>query len=73
VRRWLTPYLRERWIAYGGALLVFLLLAWWGPIPATQRFWPSLLLIASLIGGAEALRSVAIKEFPDARRPGTET
>jgi hypothetical protein len=40
-------------------------LFWWDPVVATHRLAPSLLLIALLVIGTEALRRQVIREFPD--------
>ena len=68
LRRGLTPYLRERMIAYSGVLVFVLLVLWWNPTPGTSRILPTLALLLMLIAGVEGLRSLAVKEFPDAER-----
>ncbi len=65
-RRAITPYLRQPRFAYGGLALVLVLLFWWDPVVSTQRFVPSLILIALLALGTELLRRQVIGEFPDA-------
>lgn len=66
LRRWVTPYLRQPRIAYGGLAVLLALLFWWDPVVATHRVVPSLLLIAFAVIGTEALRRQVIGEFPDA-------
>jgi len=68
LRRGLTPYLRQRTIAYAGILVIILLVLWWNPTPGTSRVLPMLALIAILVAGVEALRGQAIRDFPDAQR-----
>ena len=65
IRRWLTPVLRPRGVAYACLAGLFFLILLWNPTPATSRLLPSLVLLALLIAGMEALRAKAIKEFPD--------
>jgi Short C-terminal domain len=65
IRGWLTPYLRQPRMAYGGLAVLLLFLFWWDPFPATHRLAPSLLLIALLALGVEFLRRQVIREFPD--------
>lgn len=67
-RRSITPFLRDRKILYPILLAIILLVFWWSPTEGTRRLIPSLLLVALLVGGAEALRRQAIGEFPDATR-----
>jgi hypothetical protein len=64
-RRWLTPYLRQPRIAYGGLAALLLLLFWWDPVVATHRVVPSILLIVFAAIGIEALRRQVTREFPD--------
>ena len=67
VRRAAAPWLRDRPdVAYGvlGALL--LLVIAWGPIPATRKVIPVLVMIALAVVGMEALRRQTAEEFPDA-------
>jgi hypothetical protein len=65
IRSSLTPYLRQPRIAYGALAVLLVLFFWWGPIEGSRRLVPSLLLIALLALGVEALRRQAIREFPD--------
>jgi hypothetical protein len=66
VRRAITPYLREPWIAYAALTLVVLVLIWWAPTPAWRNVPMLLILVGLLIAGVEALRRQVICEFPDA-------
>ena len=61
----IAPVLRERRVLYPILLAIVLLVIWWSPTEGTRRLLPSLLLIALLIAGAEALRRQTIAEFPD--------
>ncbi|HKJ36605.1 MAG TPA: SHOCT domain-containing protein, partial [Solirubrobacterales bacterium] len=61
----LAPYLRQPRLAYAGLLLLLVLLFWWSPTPATDRFLPSLLLIGFLVLGTEMLRRRTAVEFPE--------
>jgi len=65
-RRWLAPALARRELAYGVVAVLFLLVVWWGPTAQTRR--PIFLLLAAvlLVAGIEALRAIAVREFPDA-------
>jgi hypothetical protein len=69
VRRGITPYLRQPRFAYGGLAVLLAILFWWDPVIATHRLAPSLLLIALLVIGTEALRRQVIREFPDLVTP----
>ena len=69
VRRSVTPWLRQPRFAYGGLAVVLVLLFWWGPLVATQRLIPSLLLIALAVAGTEVLRRQVSAEFPDLLEP----
>jgi hypothetical protein len=64
-RRAITPLLRERGIAYAGLAAIVGLVFWWSPTEGTRRLIPSLVLIALLVAGLEALRWQAIRDFPD--------
>lgn len=65
LRRELAPLLRGRSVAYPLLITLLLLVFWWNPTPGTARLLSSLLLVALAIGGMEALRHVAIADFPD--------
>ncbi len=64
-RRAIAPYLRQPRIAYIGAFVILVLLFWWNPTPGTSRLFPSLILIALIVGGVEVLRRRTMAEFPD--------
>ena len=65
VRGGLAPHLRRPAFAYGGLAVLIVALFWWNPTPATERLWPSLILIVLLILGTEMLRRRTEAEFPD--------
>jgi hypothetical protein len=48
--------------------VIVLLVLWWNPTPGTSRLLPTLVLIALLVAGLEALRHLTLREFPDAER-----
>jgi hypothetical protein len=64
-RRAITPVLRERGVAYAVLAAIVGLVFWWSPTEGTRRLIPSLLLIALLVAGLEALRWQAITDFPE--------
>ena len=64
-RRTLTPVLRDRAIGYSVLLVIVLLVFWWAPTQGTERLLPSIVLIALLVAGFEALRAQAVHDFPD--------
>jgi hypothetical protein len=66
VRHSITPFLRDRKILYPILIAIVLLVFWWSPTEGTRRLIPSVLLVALLVAGAEALRRQAIRDFPDA-------
>jgi hypothetical protein len=68
-RRAVTPWLRQPPYAYGALALILIVLFWWGPLVATQRLIPSLLLIVLSVAGVEVLRRQVIREFPDLTTP----
>jgi hypothetical protein len=68
-RRAVTPWLRQPAYAYGALALVLIVLFWWGPLVATQRLIPSLLLIVLAAAGVEVLRRQVIEEFPEQTVP----
>jgi hypothetical protein len=70
-RRAVTPWLRRPAYAYGALALILIVLFWWGPLVATQRLIPSLLLIVLSAAGVEVLRRQVIREFPDLTAPET--
>jgi hypothetical protein len=67
VRRALAPYLAQPALAYGAfAALMFIVVVWWSPTPATRNPVTALLLVALLALGFEALRRRTRAEFPGA-------
>jgi hypothetical protein len=64
-RRAITPVLRDRGVAYVVLAAIIGLVFWWSPTEGTRRVIPSLILIALLIAGTEALRRQAITDFPE--------
>lgn len=67
VRRALAPYLAQPGLAYGVfAVVVFVVIVWWSPTPATRNPVTALLLAALLAAGFEALRRRTAGEFPAA-------
>ena len=71
-RRAVTPWLRQPAYAFGALAVVLIILFWWGPLVATDRLVPSLLLIALSAAGVEVLRRQVIKEFPELVPAGSE-
>ena len=67
-RRALAPYLREPAFAYGGVVAIVLVVAWWGPTPATRNAVTGLVMIGLLVLGVEIFRRQTAREFPDATR-----
>jgi len=65
LRQELTPVLRDARLAYGALALILLLVFWWNPTPGTARLLPAALLIILAVIGMEALRRVAVRDFPD--------
>ncbi|MDQ5894692.1 MAG: hypothetical protein QG596_953 [Actinomycetota bacterium] len=68
-RRAVTPWLRQPQYAYGALAIVLIILFWWGPLVATQRLIPSLLLIVLSAAGVEVLRRQVIREVPEPTAP----
>lgn len=66
VRRSLAPGLQERWVAYGILAVIVILFFLLAPAEGTTRLAPSLILIALMIAGFEALRRQTLVEFPNA-------
>ena len=66
-----APYLRQRRFAYGGLVVLLVLLFWWNPVVATDRLVPSIVLAVLLAIGVEALRRQVTREFPDRVATGT--
>jgi hypothetical protein len=69
LRRWLAPYLREPWMAYGGLALIVLLLLAWSPTPAARSWITTPILIGMAVLGLEVLRRQAAREFPAEEYP----
>jgi len=68
LRRAAAPWLRERrGVVYGTALAVILLIVLWGPIPATRKPIPILIMVGLVWLGIEAIRRQTAVEFPDAQ------
>lgn len=65
LRREITPILGERRWGYAVLAAIVVLVFWWNPTEGTSRLLPSLALVALLIGGYEALRHQALRDFPD--------
>jgi hypothetical protein len=65
IRREITPVLRERLVGYAVLLVIVLLVLWWSPTEGTRRLLPSLVLLALLVAGFEALRGQALRDYPD--------
>jgi hypothetical protein len=67
-RRAAAPWFRERPLAtYGIVAAILLLIVLWGPIPATRKPIPVLILFVLVWVGVEALRRQTAEEFPDAQ------
>jgi Short C-terminal domain len=66
LRRAAAPWLRERpGVTYTVVGAVLALIVLWGPIPATRKVIPVLVMIGLVILGVEALRRQTAEEFPD--------
>ena len=68
-RRAVTPWLRQPQYAFGALAIVLIILFWWGPLVATDRLIPSLLLIILSAAGVEVLRRQVIREVPEPTKP----
>ncbi len=65
VRRYLTPGFRDSpGIVFGVVGVVYMLVVWWGPTPALERWWGILLLGGLLFLGVEMLRRQMLAESP---------
>jgi Short C-terminal domain len=72
IRRALAPWLRHRpGMAYAALAVILLLIVLWGPIPATRKVIPVLIIFALAFLGLYALRAQTAEEFPDAREGDT--
>jgi hypothetical protein len=65
LRREITPLLSERRWGYAALAVIVLLVFWWNPTQGTSRLLPSLVLVALLIVGFEALRGQAMRDYPE--------
>jgi hypothetical protein len=65
LRRALTPVLSHRGWGYAVLAVIVLLVFWLSPTEGTSRLIPSLILIALVVAGFEALRHQAMRDFPD--------
>lgn len=65
-RRFLTPVLASRLVVYSVLALLLFLVVWWGPTAQTRRPLQVLALALLVAVGVEALRRVAIRDFPAA-------
>jgi hypothetical protein len=71
-RRASAPWSREHpHVVYGVVLAILLLIVLWGPIPATRKPIPVLIIIGLALLGTEVLRRQAAVEFPDAQMGDT--
>jgi hypothetical protein len=73
LRSALAPYLREPAYAYGALAVFVVIVALWGPTPATRQLVPGLVLIAMLVLGLEALRRQTAREHPHIDREAAAT
>ena len=72
IRRATAPWLRNRpGVAYGVLTVILLLIVLWGPIPATRKVIPVLIIFALAFLGLHALRVQTAKEFPEANEGDT--
>ena len=72
LRRAAAPWLRERpGLVFSVAGVLVLLVILWGPIPATRKVVPVLILIGLVILGVQALRRQTAEEFPEATAGAT--
>ena len=73
LRKMMAPWLKDRpGIVYGvvGSLVALVIL--WGPIPATQKVVPVLIMVGLVILGVEVLRRQTAREFPEATADETQ-
>jgi hypothetical protein len=72
LRRAAAPWLRDRPAAvYATEAILVLLVVASGPIPATRKVLPVLVMIGLLVLGVEVLRRQVAREFPDATAGAT--
>ena len=68
IRRRFAPVLNTRpGVVWGGFAFAFLLLVLWGGLLALRTWWETLILVALLAGGVQAVRRQTLREFPDAK------
>jgi len=71
-RRAAAPWLRDRpGLVYGIAGVLVALVILWGPIPATRKVVPVLIMIGLVVLGVQALRRQTAEEFPEASAGAT--
>jgi hypothetical protein len=71
-RRTAAPWLRDRpGLTFGVAGALVALVIVWGPIPATRKVVPVLILIGLVVLGVQALRRQTAEEFPEASAGAT--
>ncbi|HSS59043.1 MAG TPA: hypothetical protein VLK59_13605 [Solirubrobacteraceae bacterium] len=71
-RRAAAPWLRDRpGLVYSIAGVLVLLVVLWGPIPATRKVVPVLIMIGLVALGVQALRRQTAEEFPEATAGAT--
>jgi hypothetical protein len=72
LRRSMAPLLRERpGMAYSVLTVILFLIVLWGPIPATRKVIPVLIIFALAFLGLHALRVQTAQEFPETREGDT--
>ena len=65
LRQRLAPAMRQHpAVVYGVVLVVALLILWWGPTGAPRRIWGTLVIVALIVAGVEALRRQIMREHP---------
>ena len=66
LRRAAAPWLRDRpAVLYGAEVVLVGIIVAWGPIPATRKLLPLLVMIGLLVFGVEVLRRQVAQEFPE--------
>jgi hypothetical protein len=72
LRRAAAPWLRDRpGLVFGVAGVLVVLVILWGPIPATRKVVPVLIMIGLVALGVQALRRQTAEEFPEATAGAT--
>lgn len=65
IRAWMAPAVRDHVVpVYAGVLVVALLVLAWGPTGAPRRLVGTIVLIALVVAGVEALRRQVVREHP---------